>query len=107
LLRALILQTLRNPGADASGYSYGSRRMKRALDVLGFPVGRCKARSLMREAGVKAQYRAKYKVTTNGDDKQPVFENAVGREFAAAAPNQVCVSDITYIWTQEGWLYVA
>ena len=92
----------------ASDYSYGSRRMKRALNALGYPVGRRKARSLMREAGVKARYRKKYKVTTNSNHKQPVFENVLDREFLRLLrPDQVYVSDITYIWTQEGWLYLA
>jgi len=93
--------------AEASDYSYGSRRMKRALNALGYPVGRRKARSLMREAGVKARYRKKYKVTTNSGHKQPVFENVLEREFTSAGPDQAYVSDITYVWTQEGWLYLA
>lgn len=92
--------------AKGSGDSYGSRRMKRALNALGHPVGRRKARSLMREAGVKARYRKKYKVTTNSDHKQPVYDNVLAREFAAAAPDQAYVTDITYIWTREGWLYL-
>jgi len=50
--------------ARASDYSYGSRRMKEALNFLGFPVGREKTKSLMKEAEVKARYRKKYKVTT-------------------------------------------
>lgn len=61
----------------------------------------------MREAGVKARYRKKYKVTTNSDHKQPVFDNVLAREFTAAAPDQAYVTDITYIWTREGWLYLA
>jgi putative transposase len=93
--------------SEASDYSYGSRRMKRALNALGYPMGRFKARSLMREAGVKARYRKKYKVTTNSNHKQPVFENVLEREFSAVKPDQVYVSDITYLWTQEGWLYLA
>lgn len=93
--------------AEASGYSYGARRMKRALNALGYPVGRRKARSLMREAGVRARYRKKYKVTTNSQHKQPVFENVLKRAFTVAEPDQAYVSDITYIWTQEGWLYLA
>jgi transposase InsO family protein len=93
--------------AEASNYSYGSRRMKRALNALGYPVGRRKARSLMREAGVKARYRKKYKVTTNSNHKKPVFDNVLAREFTAAGPDQAYVTDITYIWTQEGWLYLA
>ena len=63
--------------AEASGASYGSRRMKRALIALGYPVGLREARTRMREAGVKARYRMKYKVTTNGNHKQPVFENVL------------------------------
>ncbi len=93
--------------AEASDYSYGSRRMQRALNALGYPVGRRKARSLMREAGVKARYRKKYKVTTSSDHKKPVFGNVLERGFSMERPDQAYVSDITYIWTQEGWLYLA
>ena len=93
--------------AESYKYSYGSRRMKHALNALGYPVGRHKARSLMREAGVKARYRRKHKVTTNSDHKQPVFDNVLAREFTRARPDQAYVTDITYIWTQEGWLYLA
>ena len=92
--------------AKGSGDSYGSRRMKRALNALGHPIGRRRARSLMREAGVKARYRKRYKVTTNSDHQQPVFDNVLAREFAAAGPDQAYVTDITYIWTREGWLYL-
>lgn len=93
--------------AESSQYSYGSRRMKHALNALGHPIGRHKARSLMRETGVKARYRKRYKVTTNSDHKQPVFDNILAREFITAEPDQAYVTDITYIWTQEGWLYLA
>lgn len=93
--------------AEKSGFSYGSRRMQRALNALGYPVGRRKTRSLMREANVMVRYRKKYKVTTNSNHKKPVFENVLNREFSPAAPDRAYVSDITYIWTQEGWLYLA
>lgn len=93
--------------AEASDDSYGSRRMRKALNALGYPVGRNKARSLMREAGVSAKYRKKYKVTTNSNHGKPVFENLLNRDFNVAKPDQVYVSDITYIWTQEGWMYLA
>ena len=92
--------------AESSRYSYGSRRMRRALNALGYPVGRRKARSLMREAGVRARYRKKYKVTTDSNHKKPIFENVLERQFTAARPDQAYVSDITYVWTQEGWLYL-
>jgi putative transposase len=93
--------------AESSGYSYGSRRMKKALNALSFPVGRYKARKLMREAGVQVRHRKKYKVTTNSNHKQPVFDNLLARQFDVPQPDQAYVADITYIWTQEGWLYLA
>ena len=93
--------------AKSSGYSYGSRRMKKALNALGFPVSRNKARKLMREAGIQARHRKKYKVTTNSNHKQPVFDNLLERQFDVPQPDQVYASDVTYIWTQEGWLYLA
>jgi len=92
--------------AKTSGYSYGSRRMQQALNALGYAVGRRRTRSLMREAGVQARYRKKYKVTTNSNHKQPLFDNVLDRQFDVAEPDQAYVSDITYIWTQEGWLYL-
>jgi putative transposase len=52
--------------------------MKHDLNALGYPVGRRKARSLMRESGVKVRYRKKFKVTTNSDYKQPMFDNVHG-----------------------------
>ena len=93
--------------AQASGDTYGSRPMKHALNALGYPVGRWKARRLMRESGIFARCWKKYKVTTNSNHKQPVFENVLERQFSVSGPDQAYVSDITYIWTQEGWLYLA
>lgn len=93
--------------AKSSKYSYGSRRMKKALNALGYPVSRQKARKLMRQAGVKAKQLRKYKVTTNSKHKQPVFENLLNREFEVHELDSVYAADVTYIWTQEGWLYLA
>jgi transposase InsO family protein len=93
--------------AKASGDSYGSRRMKKALDALSYPGSRNKAKKLMQEAGVQVRYRKKYKITTNSNHKQPVFDNVLDRQFNVAQPDQVYVGDITYLWTQEGWLYLA
>ena len=101
-----MLETVRDI-ANSSHHSYGSRRIEKALNALGYQVGRWKARSLMREAGVQARHRKKYKVTTDSKHKQPVFENKLNRQFDVAKPDQVYVCDITCIWTQEGWLYLA
>ena len=96
-----------NEIAKASDDSYGSRRMKKALNVLSYPVSRNKARKLMEEAGVAVKHRKKYKVTTHSNHKEPVFENVLNRSFDVSGPNQAYVGDITYLWTQEGWLYLA
>lgn len=93
--------------ANNSKHTYGSRRMKKALSALGYPVSRNKARKLMKEANVKVKQRRKYKVTTNSNHKQPVFDNLLNRDFAVAQTDQVYAGDVTYIWTQEGWLYLA
>ena len=93
--------------AQQSGHSYGSRRMKRALNALGYPLSRQKARGLMKEANVQVRHRKKYKVTTDSKHQHPVFENVLNRQFDVAKPHQAYVGDITYIWTQEGWLYLA
>jgi putative transposase len=93
--------------AKDTDYTYGSRRIKHALNVLSFPVSRQKARRLMKEAGVKVLQRKKYKVTTNSNHKMPVYENLLDRQFNVNEANAVYASDITYLWTQEGWLYLA
>jgi transposase InsO family protein len=93
--------------AESSGNTYGERRMKIALNIIGYRVTRGKAKKLMKEAGVKVRSRKKYKVTTDSNHKQPVFENVLDRGFDVQQPDQAYVGDITYIWTQEGWLYLA
>lgn len=93
--------------AESSNYTYGSRRMKKALNALGYPIGRNKTRRLMKETQIWVRYRKKYKVTTNSKHKKPLFNNELNRQFTRDAPNKAYVSDITYIWTQEGWLYLA
>ena len=91
----------------ASDHTYGSRRMQRALNCLGYPVSRQKARRLMLDAKVKVRYKKKYKVTTNSDHNKPVFDNVLNRKFDVNAPDQAYACDITYVWTREGWLYLA
>jgi putative transposase len=93
--------------AAASDYSYGTRRIKKAMSERGYQFGRYKARKLMKEAGIQVRHRKKYKITTNSNHKQPVFENVLNRQFSVNQPNQAYASDITYVWTQEGWLYLA
>jgi putative transposase len=91
----------------ASDSTYGERRMKGALIAAGFVVTRGEAKRLMKAAEVKVRHRKKFKVTTDSDHQQPVFDNVLDREFTVDEPDQAYVSDITYIWTREGWLYLA
>ena len=104
--RQILLDKVKTIAA-ANLDTYGSRRMAKALNTLGYPMCRDKAKNLMREANVQVRHRKKYKVTTNSNHQNPVFDNLLSRQFAVPRPDQVYASDITYIWTQEGWLYLA
>lgn len=61
----------------------------------------------MNEADVWVKYRKKYKITTDSNHNKPLFDNLVKRQFDVDSPDQVYVGDITYIWTRDGWLYLA
>ena len=61
----------------------------------------------MEEAEAQVRHKKKFKVTTNSNHNLPLFENLLERQFDVDQPDQVYASDITYIWTQEGWLYLA
>lgn len=93
--------------AKLSRNSYGSRQIAKNLTAKGYPVGRYRARSLMRQAGVECQQRRRYRVTTDSRHRLPVAENVLNRDFTAQQVNQKWVVDLTYLWTQEGWLYLA
>lgn len=93
--------------SEASQYSYGSRRIRKALNALGYPIGIRKTKGLMKEAGVFVRYRKKYKVTTNSKHSKPLFDKVLNRQFKVEMPDKVYSSDITYVHTQEGWLYLA
>lgn len=90
-----------------SNMTYGSRRIAKHLQNNNYKIGRYKTRSLMRRAGIECKQRRKYKVTTRSDSKLPVAENILNRGFSVAKLNRVWLADITYIWTNEGWLYLA
>ena len=87
--------------------SYGSRRMSRELRKDGDDVGRYRARSLMKKAQVSVKHRKKFKITTESNHKLPVAPNLLERQFEVEQPNRVWCADITYLWTMQGWLYLA
>lgn len=91
----------------ASRGSLGSRTMAKNLRQEGFDIGRDKARRLMKRLGLQVKPKRKYKVTTDSNHQLPVAKNVLNREFSPSAPNQARGSDITYLWTQQGWIYLA
>jgi len=87
--------------------SCGSRRMSAELNKLGIKSGRKKAATLMKQANASYTPAKKYRITTDSKHRFNVSPNLLNRKFNVDSPNQVWVSDITYIWTLEGWLYLA
>ena len=87
--------------------AYGSPRMVLELRARGFAASKERVERLMREHGIRARHKRRFKVTTDSKHKLPVAPNLLDRHFAPAVPNQVWTSDITYLWTDEGWLYLA
>lgn len=87
--------------------SLGSRGLMRQLRKEGFVVGRYRVRRLMKYLQRVVKNKRKYRVTTQRTHSLPVAENVLNREFNPAKPNQAWVGDITYVWTVQGWLYLA
>jgi putative transposase len=90
-----------------SNETYGSSRMTRELQDQGFAVGRRRIVRLMRENGMHARQKRRFKRTTDSHHAFPVASNILAQNFVATAPNQKWGVDISYIWTREGWLYLA
>lgn len=90
-------------------HRYGSPRVRVELEARGFVAGKHRVARLMREAGVRATPRRRFRVTTNSAHQAPVAANRLARQFAVAhhAVDQTWVADITYIPTEERWLYLA
>jgi putative transposase len=86
---------------------YGYRRIIKQLHEEGHHIGRYKTRRLMRELGLKAKISKRYKVTTNSRHLYPIAPNILNRNFDVNNPNKVWTADITYVWTLEGWFYLA
>jgi len=87
--------------------TYGARRIAKEIEAQGSTCGRTKAGKLMKLAGVAAKQKRKFKATTDSKHNLPVAPNLLNRQFEVKEPDHVYVSDITYIWTHEGWLYLA
>ncbi len=92
---------------ERTGGVYGSRRMAREPEADGVEAGRYRARSLMRKAGIEVRRKKRFRVTTDSRHDHPVAPDRLDRRFAVTAPNTVRGGDITYLWTNQGWMYPA
>ncbi len=91
----------------ASRRTYGSPRVHAELRARGQRVSRKRVVRLMREQGLAARRRRRYVATTDSRHHQPVAPNVLARDFSPAQPNTTWATDITYVGTREGWLYLA
>lgn len=105
--KACLVSTQLKAEFAASGKVYGSRRLSAVLCAQGLRTGRHRVRRLMREHGLRALWRRKFVHTTDSGHALPVSANVLARRFNPSGPNQAWVSDITYIRTRSGWLYLA
>jgi transposase InsO family protein len=101
-----LLALIRQLFAEFRG-RYGMPRIHAELVKRGHRVSRKRVARLMREGGLRAKSARKYKATTDSKHNLPVAPNLLAREFGAERPDAVWVSDITYLWTREGWMYLA
>ena len=91
----------------ASHETYGSPRLAHELKARGIAIGRRRTARLMRESGLCARKRRRFVRTTDSGHGLPFAPNLLAQDFSAAAANQKWASDITYVWTRQGWLYLA
>ena len=101
-----LVAQIRQIHRDSNG-NYGSPRITDALRQKGHRCNHKRVERLMRINGIHSKRRRKFKLTTHSRHKRPVASNLIKRDFTAPKPNRLWTSDITYIRTQEGWLYLA
>ena len=101
-----LLAHIRAIHAEVKG-EYGWPRMHKELLARGIRVGKDRVRKLMKQHGIKAKTKRKFVVTTDSRHNLPVAPDLVQRRFNPEAPNQLWSGDITYLATDEGWLYLA
>lgn len=92
---------------EASKRTYGSPRVRKNLQTLGYRVAKKRIARIMRQHGLRALPRRRFRYTTDSDHGFPVAANLLDRRFTAEAPDRVWAGDVTYIHTEEGWLYLA
>ena len=102
-----IIEEIEAIHSDRNMQNYGSPRVHQELVTRGHEVCENTVAKLMGEHGIHAAGSRKFRVTTNSNHSHPVSENTLNREFEQPEANRVWLADITYVWTREGWLYLA
>jgi putative transposase len=87
--------------------TYGPERLQYDLAEPGIRAGICRIKRIRKKLGIRCKQKRKFKVTTHSRHKLPVAENLLEQQFKVSQPNKVWLSDITYVPTDEGWLYLA
>jgi putative transposase len=87
--------------------NYGSPRIHRELRANGRCIGRKRVERLMRQEGIVARKKRRFRRTTDSNHKHPIAPNVLARNFDVELPDTAWVTDVTYVWTHEGWLYLA
>jgi putative transposase len=87
--------------------SYGRPRMTEELNEPGIRIGQRRVGRLMRQNGIQVIRSRKFKRTTDSDHAFNIAPNLLQQHFSASGPNQKWAGDITYVWTREGWVYLA
>jgi putative transposase len=92
---------------QASRQTYGSPRIQLSLQSKGIHIGRQRVIRLMNQLGIHARVKRQFVTTTDSNHALPIAKNVLNRQFSATEPDRTWVGDITYIPTQQGWLYLA
>jgi transposase InsO family protein len=92
---------------EDTGQTYGSPRVLRELKQQGIQVSKRRVERAMRSQGLTPPRPRRHRITTIRNEKHPVAPNELARDFKASRPNERWVADITYVWTDEGWAYLA
>jgi transposase InsO family protein len=101
-----LLEMIKKSYKESRG-TYGSPRIVRDVREKGIRCGENRIARIMQKNQIVAKAKKKYKATTQSKHDHPVAPNLLEQDFSTSSPNQVWLSDLTYIWTEEGWLYLA
>lgn len=104
---SIILAKIKDIRKEPKKDIYGYPRIHAELNYKGYPCGKNRVARIMQSEDIKAKTIKRYKVTTNSKHKLHIAKNLLKQDFSSTKVNEIWTSDITYIWTKEGWLYLA